>query len=311
MPEIDTLLDALRETGEDRSVLEAPGTAHLVVEGNILLSSRSVLGLAIETRETATGIAATVRVAQGVRIAQPVHLCFGIVHPRGLQEIEMVVRLEKDSAARFLAHCLFPNAEQVRHVMAAKVEIGEGAELHYVETHFHGPYGGIEVIPRAVVHVGRNGRFLSEFTLTTGRVGKLDIDYAVTADEGSVTELTARVFGHGSDTINIRESIALNGENARGLIKTRIALEDEASAEVTGMTEGNAPGARGHVDCMELVKDRATARAIPIVNVTHPLAKVTHEAAIGSVDRRQLETLMAHGLTPEEAVDVIVKGVLR
>lgn len=44
--------------------------------------------------------------------------------------------------------------------------------------------------------------------------------------------------------------------------------------------------------------------------VSHPLAKVTHEAAIGSVDKRQMETLMAHGLTPEEAVDVIVKGVL-
>jgi len=29
------------------------------------------------------------------------------------------------------------------------------------------------------------------------------------------------------------------------------------------------------------------------------------------VDRRQMETLMAHGLSPDQAVDVIVKGVLR
>ena len=223
----------------------------------------------------------------------------------------MEVRLEKGSAAHFITHCLFPRAEQVQHLMAAEVEIGEGAELRYSETHLHGPHGGVEVIPRTVARVGRNGRYQSEFTLTAGRVVKLEIDTAVTAEEGSVTELTARVFGHGSDTVHIRESIALNGENARGLIKSRIALEDEASAEVTGITEGNAPGARGHVDCMELVKDRATARAIPIVNVTDPQAKVTHEAAIGSVDQRQLETLMAHGLTPEEAVDVIVRGVLR
>jgi hypothetical protein len=46
------------------------------------------------------------------------------------------------------------------------------------------------------------------------------------------------------------------------------------------------------------------------VNVTNPLAKVTHEAAIGSVDTRQIETLMAHGLSPEEAVDLIVKAIL-
>jgi len=126
-----------------------------------------------------------------------------------------------------------------------------------------------------------------------------------------VTELTARVHGRGSDRIDIREQVILAGAGARGLIKTRIVLQDDAAAEVTGITEGNAAGARGHVDCLELVKDRAVARAVPIVNVTHPLAKVTHEAAIGSVDQRQLETLMAHGLTPEEAVDVIVRGILK
>ena len=53
---------------------------------------------------------------------------------------------------------------------------------------------------------------------------------------------------------------------------------------------------------MELVKDNAEAKAIPEASVTHPLAKVTHEAAIGSVDKRQLETLMAHGLSPEVSV---------
>lgn len=71
-----------------------------------------------------------------------------------------------------------------------------------------------------------------------------------------------------------------------------------------------AAGARGHVDCMEVVKDNAVAKAVPVVNVTNPLAKVTHEAAIGSVDKRQLETLMSHGLSPEKAVDIIVKGLL-
>ena len=90
-----------------------------------------------------------------------------------------------------------------------------------------------------------------------------------------------------------------------------MAIEDDAHAEVTGITEGNAAGTRGHVDCMEIVKDRAVAKAVPIVQVNDPNAKVTHEAAIGSVDKRQMETLMAHGLSPEEAVDVIVKGILR
>ena len=90
-----------------------------------------------------------------------------------------------------------------------------------------------------------------------------------------------------------------------------MVLEGDASAEITGITEAHAKGARGHVDCMEIVQGRAQASAIPIVKVFHPEAKVTHEAAIGSVDKKELETLMARGLTPEQAVELIVSGILR
>jgi Fe-S cluster assembly scaffold protein SufB len=252
-----------------------------------------------------------VRVLERTIIKNPVHLCFGILHKKGLQEIRMDIKFETGASARFIAHCIFPKAEKVKHIMDAVVEIGENAQMTYSEVHYHGPYGGIEVLPKAVINVGKNGRYLADFSLITGRVGKLEIDYTVKAGENAVIELIARVFGHGDDKISIKEKVMLDGENSKGLIKTRVALEDRAEAEVTGITEGNAAGARGHVDCMEIVKDNAIAKAIPIVNVTHPLAKVTHEAAIGSVDKRQLETLMAHGLTPEEAVDVIVKGILK
>jgi Fe-S cluster assembly scaffold protein SufB len=310
MSELEKLLEAFGFAGGDRSILENRDVAHMVAVGHKILSARDVEGLEVEARETHDGIAAKVRVREGVKIGQPVHMCFGVVHKRGSQRIRMDVRMEKNSSARFIAHCLFPNAEQVRHIMEASVDVGENAEMHYTESHFHGPYGGIEVVPKARIMIGESGRYFSDFTLTTGRVGRLDIDYTVEAGKNSVAELTARVFGHGNDRINIRESISLSGENARGLIKTRIALEHEAAAEVTGITKGKAPGARGHVDCMEIIKDQAVASAIPIVSVTDPLAKVTHEAAIGSVDKRQMETLMSHGLTPEQAVDVIVKGIL-
>jgi len=311
MANLDTLLEALRQTGGDRSVLDAGDTAHLVAEGGNILSARGVPGLDFEPRETADGICARVRVRSGVRLMHPVHLCIGVVHPRGQQKIRMDVCLEPGASASFIAHCLFPRAEAVRHEMEAQVEIGAEAVLAYTEVHYHGPYGGTTVIPRSTVTVGRNGRYHGDFTLTTGRVGTLDLDAAVHAAEGSVTELTARVLGSGDDRITLRETVSLDGANARSLIKTRIALKDRATAIVTGVTDGNAPGSRGHVDCLELVRDQAVARAVPIVNVTSPLAKVTHEAAIGTVDQRQMETLMAHGLNPEEAVDIIIKGVLR
>jgi Fe-S cluster assembly scaffold protein SufB len=311
MSEIDVLMKAFGDAGGDRAVLESRETAHLVADGHKILSMRDVEGLKVEAKEILQGISAKVTVKAGVKIKNPVHLCFGVLHKRGTQKIKMNVKFEKDSSAHFIAHCIFPKAEKVKHIMDAVIDIGENAEMKYSETHYHGLYGGIEVVPKAEVRIGKGGRYFADFTLTSGHVGRLNMDYTVEAGENAVAELTARVFGHADDDIKIKEKVVLSGENSRGLIKTRVALEDDAMAEVTGITEGNAAGSRGHVDCMEIVKDRAVAKAVPIVNVTNPLAKVTHEAAIGSVDKRQLETLMAHGLTPEEATDIIVRGVLK
>ena len=311
MSEFEGLMNAFVDAGGDKAILADKDIAHLVASGHKILSARDIDGLEVNAKESLTGISVEVTVKKGMKIKNPVHLCFGILHKEGTQKIKMAVHFEENASAHFIAHCIFPNAEKVTHIMDAVAEIGEGAEMKYSETHYHGSYGGIEVIPKSIVNVGKNGRYFSDFTLISGRVGKLDIDYRVETGENAVTELIAKVFGHADDKITIKEEVVLSGENARGLIKTRVALEDDASAEITGITEGKAAGARGHVDCMEIVKDNATAKAIPIVSVTNPLSKVTHEAAIGSVDKRQLETLMAHGLTPEEAVDVIVKGVLR
>jgi len=81
---------------------------------------------------------------------------------------------------------------------------------------------------------------------------------------------------------------------------------------VRGETSGDVPLPRGHVDCLQIVNGEGViAEAIPIVYVRDKQAKITHEAAIGSVDKKQMQTLMARGLNEEEAVDVIVKGILR
>lgn len=311
MSEMDELVRRFEEAGGDKHIFEDDETAHLAASGDKILSMRGIKGIEVTAQSIESGISARVRVIKGMHIQNPVHLCFGIFHMTGTQKIIMEVKFEKDSAANFIAHCIFPKARNVKHIMEAVTDIGENACMNYSEVHYHGIYGGIEVYPEAKINIAKNGRYFADFTLIKGRVGKLRIDYLVNADENAVTELNARVFGHEDDDISINERVILNGINARGLIKTRIAIENNAKAEVTGITEGNASGARGHVDCMEIVKDNAVAKAVPIVTVSNALAKVTHEAAIGSVDKKQMETLMSHGLSPEEAVDVIVKGILK
>ncbi len=306
------MVDAYEKAGGDKDSLASKDIAKLVIHENKVLSAEGVNGLKVETKETETGVNIHFLVEEGVKIKNPVHLCFGVLPEEGLQEIILKVEAQDNSEVSVIAHCIFPNAVKVIHKMDADIVIGNNARFDYKETHYHGEFGGIEVIPKAKITVGKGGVWQSTFALSQGLVGKLDYDFEVFCQEKGVAELVVKVYGKGKDDIKILEKIHLNGEGSRGLVKSRLVLSDKAKAEVRGETYGNAPHARGHVDCIELVNGKeAVARAIPIVSVTNEMAKVTHEAAIGSVDRRQVETLMARGLDESEAVDVIVRGILR
>jgi Fe-S cluster assembly scaffold protein SufB len=311
MSELQPLYDAFSRIGEDPGLVLAPGTAHLVADGHRIISQQPAPGVGLDATGDADGIHARLEIEEGRRIETPIHLCFGLFARFGVQNVDLELTLGVNARAIVWSHCLFSTPDAARHAMSARIKILPGAHLTYDEAHYHGTSGMIEVIPQAKVHVGRRACYLSDFSLVQGRVGRLAVDYWVTVEEEGVAELTSKVFGHSNDEIRIRETVSLDGARARGLVKTRVAVEDEASAEMLGATYGNAAGARGHVDCMEIVRGGGRASAVPEVRVTHPEAKVTHEAAIGGVDHRQLETLMARGLSPDEAVDRIVLGILR
>lgn len=310
MKTFDRFLKSIDKTGVDRNIFADHQTPHVMASGHHILSQRQVPGLECNALETPDGIVAEIRIRRDTHLHRPLHLCFGMLPESGIQHIQISLVLEENAAVNIVSHCIFPNARQVMHTMDARIDVGVGARLTYNDSHHHGPFGGITVIPKVVVHIAEGGRYRTDFSLTKGRVGSLDIDYEVTVAEAGVAEMTSRIFGHATDRIHIRERLVLAGASARGLIKTRVAVENDAQAEIVGITEGNAAHVRGHMDCMEIIKDNAQASAQPIVRVSHPLAKVTHEAAIGSVDHQQLETLMAHGLSPEQAVDLIVSGLL-
>ena len=310
--EFKALLNIYKKIGGDRDVFKKKNVANLLVNENKVLNANNADGVIMKSRQTKSGVIAELLIKENAKVKNPVHLCFGVLPKEGRQEIIMNVSVQDGAEVEVIAHCIFPNAIKVIHKMNADIKIGDNAKFRYQETHYHGNSGGIRVIPRARVSVGKNSLYENVFSLLVGRVGFLDFDYEVNCDEKSITDLAMKVYGKENDRIKIRELVNLNGNGAKSLIKTRMVLKDKARAEVIGETYGNAPYARGHVDCMEILIGRgAVAKAIPIVAVKDERAKVTHEAAIGSIDKGQLETLMARGLNEEEAINVIVKGILK
>ena len=310
--EFETIVETFEKSGGQKNLLKSDKVASMVVAGNKVIFKNIVKGISVDANEVDDGVKIHLKIDDNVQMEYPIHLCFGVTHKTGRQLIQSTYDIGDNVNVEFLAHCSFPKAEDVQHIMDADINIGENSNMKYNEVHFHGPDGGIEVIPKARINVGKNSTYNSEFRLVEGRVGTFDMDYTVNVGERGVTELNAKLFGKGDDKIRIKETIHLLGEYSKGIAKSRIVNTDHASSEILGEVVGHAAHSRGHIDCTEIVSgDFASASAVPMVKVVHPQAKVTHEAAIGSVDKLQLETLMARGLTEDEAIDTIVKGLLR
>lgn len=300
------LLKLAKETGS----LKNKDTAHLAIDLNKVASKNIVPGLRVDTEETKSGVRIKMFVAENAEIKKRVHLCFGITREKALQKIKMDILVGKNAKISIFAHCFFPNATDIKHLMDAKIKIGEGASYTYEEKHFHGAQGGTKVSLKAVVELEKKSRFKNSFELTKGGAGKLDIDYTVTNKQESVAEITSKISGSGNDIIKIKEVNNLIGEKAKGALISKIAVRGNAKAEVYNIMKATAPYARGHIDCKEIIQDNGKAVAIPTVKVMHSQARITHEAAIGGVDTKQLETLLARGLNNNEAIELIIAGLM-
>ncbi len=86
---------------------------------------------------------------------------------------------------------------------------------------------------------------------------------------------------------------------------------DESKVRVVNEAYGIGSYSKGHIRCEEITKGEGVdVSTIPVLKVMNELAELTHEASIGRVNANQLQTLMAKGLSEEEATELIIKGLV-
>ncbi|WP_423792231.1 SufB/SufD family protein [Methanocaldococcus indicus] len=307
--EILEILEALKYTSEKPEKIVHGKGPRIIVKECKIVDVKDAEGLIIEGKTEGNKIYAKITVKEGYKFKEPIHMCFGVTQKDVIQEIHTDIILEDNSEITLMSHCSFLKGN-VKHIMYGNIKIGKNAKFSYKEVHYHGKEGDILVKPNVKVVVDEGGIYISEFNLTKGRVGKLEIFQEIDAKSNSIVDIMTKTYAIEDDIINIDEIVKLNGKEAKAMLRSKGAAKDNAKLTLKLKIEGNAEYCKGHIDCTEIIKGNARVESIPIVVVNNEKARITHEAAIGSVDKKQLETLMAKGLDEEEATELIVKGLL-
>ncbi len=294
------------------SQLFKTGGVNLLVDRNRVVVRYPAPGVRSEVEETETGVRTKIYVEPGTKLEKPVTLCFGAISSVEIQTTENEIVVGEGASVKFVVYGAMVENISLKHKNELKIRVKKGAHFEYLDFHHCGERTLVELETKTTAIVEESAYFRSLFKQNRGRTGNARITIEATALKNAVVELETKLIGKEDDKLYVKDVIKLEGENSRGLSKSRIVAMDRTKAEFIGETYGFAPYCRGHIDCSEVVRGEGVeVKAIPIVVVNHPTAKITHEASIGSIDKKQLETLMARGLSEEEAVEVIVKGLLR
>ncbi len=310
---IEELIRYAKQSIDDKKIVEklhSNEVSRIIIHEGEIEDNKAVEGVKIKAKRKSDGfVEVKIIIEKGKKIKEPVYMCFGVLSPDYEQKIDMEITAEDKSEVKMYAFCTFPKSIKVKHIMKTKYKIGKNAKFSYDEFHYHGDIGA-KVKSHTEAEVGENSQLTTNFTLIYGTVGSLDYKIKTKLKNESKFAAITRVKSRMNDRVFVEESAKLEGKNAASVLKSRLVATDNSKANFVGEIIGEGNNSRGHVDCKEIIMNNAVAETTPKLKVVNKTSRLTHEAAIGSVDKKELQTLEARGLTKEEAIDLIVKGMM-
>ncbi len=304
---MSNIFNNLFSLGLPKDILNSPS---LIVEGNKVIKEIPYPGILIEKHEKLQGLFINITVLENIKPKKPIHLCLSKIGA-GSQEIFVDILVGKNSKVKFISHCAF-KGKNIKHITKTNFKVKQNAYLDIEEIHYHDKDLDILIDTQSKGVVEDYGTYKNLFKIDKNNAGKVNVTYEVDVLNYASIDIETKMAGRDGDDIFVKDIIYLKGKHSKAISKSRIVALGKMRAEFYGETYGIGDYARGHIDCSEIIRCKdVVLKATPVVVVNNPTAKVTHEAAIGSLDKKQIQTLMLKGYDEDEAVEIIVRGLLK
>ena len=199
--------------------------------------------------------------------------------------------------------------EKSAHDGVHSLKVGKNSRVRYVEKHYAEGEGSRSMAPRMTVELAEGATVEIE-TVQLGGVSDSIRETAIDAAENASVLITERIMTSGVETVESKTTVNLNGNGSTARINSRSVARGESKQIFYPAINGNAD-CFGHVQCDSIIMDSATVRSIPEICANDLNARLIHEAAIGRIAGDQILKLQTLGLSPEQAEERILAGLLK
>ena len=248
------------------------------------------------------------RVARGVKLAEPVQSCMFIKGQNAGQSIHNIVIVEEGAELHVLGGCATAHdAEHSAHLGITEYYVEKGGKLTFTMIHNWGE--STTVRPRSAGRVEAGGVFQNNYILLKP-VGDLQMYPGITlAGDGAVARFDSVIVAPEGSHVDSGNRIELNAPHTRGEIISR-AVTTGGTIINRGFIGAGATPVKGHLECKGLILGNGRMHAIPELDSNQDGVELSHEAAVGKIAQEEIEYLMARGLDEDEAAATIVRGFL-
>lgn len=249
-----------------------------------------------------------IRALPGVKLEKPIQSCLYIAKDGFSQNVHNVMIAEEGSEIHIINGCATaPHLHSGLHVGVSEFYIKKGAKVTFTMIHDWGE--NVSVRPRTVTHVEEGATLVSNY-ISLKPVGSLQMFPTTYLDGEGATALfnSVLVAGKGSH-LDVGSRVVLNAPKTRSEIISR-AITSGGTVIARGDLVGKYAGVKAHLECKGLILNDGLMHAIPELRGYVPGVEMSHEAAVGKIDQREIEYLMARGIDEDEAISTIVRGFL-
>jgi len=253
----------------------------------------------------------------GVRCPMELSTYFRINAQNTGQFERTLIIADKGAYVSYLEGCTAPMRDE-NQLHAAVVELIalEGAQIRYstVQNWYPGDASGKGGIYNFVTKRGDCREANSKISWTqveTGSAITWKYPSVVLQGDNSIGEFYSVALTNHYQQADTGTKMVHLGRNTRSTILSKGISAGRGTNAYRGLVKLGraAEGARNYTQCDSLLLgDRCSAHTFPYIEVKNPTAKVEHEASTSRIGEDQLFYCRQRGLSPEDAVSMIVNG---
>jgi Fe-S cluster assembly protein SufB len=258
-----------------------------------------------------------VYVPKGVRCPMELSTYFRINASKTGQFERTLIVADAGAHVSYLEGCTAPMRDE-NQLHAAVVELValDDATIKYstVQNWYPGDENGVGGIYNFVTKRGdcrgRNSR-ISWTQVETGSAITWKYPSCILRGDNSVGEFYSVALANHYQQADTGTKMIHMGRNTRSVIVSKGISAGHGQNAYRGLVKvlPSADGARNHTRCDSLLMgDRCGAHTFPYVEVKNPTAVVEHEATTSKISEDQLFYCLQRGISPEDAVNMIVNG---